>query len=70
MAAALEHINPLLLRHCCPHRAAMRERIAAICGVDVDRVSVKATTNDQLGFVGRAEGIAAIATAAVRLPVK
>ena len=53
-----------------PHRAAMRELIAAICGVDADRISVKATTNERLGFVGRAEGVAALAIAAVRLPIK
>jgi 2-C-methyl-D-erythritol 4-phosphate cytidylyltransferase / 2-C-methyl-D-erythritol 2,4-cyclodiphosphate synthase len=51
-----------------PHRDAMRSRIAAIAGVDVDRVAVKATTNEKLGFIGRGEGIAAMATATVRLP--
>jgi 2-C-methyl-D-erythritol 4-phosphate cytidylyltransferase/2-C-methyl-D-erythritol 2,4-cyclodiphosphate synthase len=51
-----------------PHRDAIRERIAAICGVGTGRVAVKATTNEGLGFVGRREGIAAIATATMRLP--
>ena len=51
-----------------PHRDAMRERIATIAGVTVDRVAVKATTNEKLGFIGRGEGIAAIATATIRLP--
>jgi 2-C-methyl-D-erythritol 4-phosphate cytidylyltransferase/2-C-methyl-D-erythritol 2,4-cyclodiphosphate synthase len=51
-----------------PHRSAMRQRIAEICGIDIDRVSVKATTNERIGFVGRGEGIAALATATVRLP--
>ena len=51
-----------------PHRDAMRSRIAAIAGIDVDRVAVKATTNEKLGFIGRGEGIAAMATATVRLP--
>jgi 2-C-methyl-D-erythritol 4-phosphate cytidylyltransferase/2-C-methyl-D-erythritol 2,4-cyclodiphosphate synthase len=52
-----------------PHREAMRTRLAAICGVSLDRVAVKATTNEKLGFVGRREGIAALATVTVRLPL-
>ena len=51
-----------------PHRAAMRAALAEILGIGVDRVSVKATTTEQLGFTGRREGIAALATATVRLP--
>jgi 2-C-methyl-D-erythritol 4-phosphate cytidylyltransferase/2-C-methyl-D-erythritol 2,4-cyclodiphosphate synthase len=51
-----------------PYRDAMRERIAAILGIDVERVSVKATTTEGLGFTGRAEGIAAQASASIWLP--
>ena len=51
-----------------PHRDKMRTRIAGIVGTDVSQVSIKATTNEGLGFVGRNEGIAAMATATVRLP--
>lgn len=50
-----------------PHRQAMRERVAEIAGLPADRVSVKATTTEGLGFTGRGEGIAAQATATVRL---
>jgi 2-C-methyl-D-erythritol 4-phosphate cytidylyltransferase/2-C-methyl-D-erythritol 2,4-cyclodiphosphate synthase len=52
-----------------PHRAAMVERIANFLGIAPDRVSVKATTTEKLGFTGRAEGIAAQAVATVRLPL-
>ena len=51
-----------------PHRDAMRARIAEIAGISLDRVGVKATTSEQLGFTGRREGLVAFATATVRLP--
>jgi 2-C-methyl-D-erythritol 4-phosphate cytidylyltransferase/2-C-methyl-D-erythritol 2,4-cyclodiphosphate synthase len=51
-----------------PLRDAMRARIAEISGVDISRVAVKATTSERLGFTGREEGIAATASATIRLP--
>ena len=46
-----------------PHREAMRERLADALGVEPERVSVQATTTDELGFTGRGEGLAAQAVA-------
>ena len=51
-----------------PLRDQMRARIAEISGVDISRVAVKATTSEKLGFTGREEGIAATASATIRLP--
>jgi 2-C-methyl-D-erythritol 4-phosphate cytidylyltransferase / 2-C-methyl-D-erythritol 2,4-cyclodiphosphate synthase len=51
-----------------PHRDAMRARIAEIADVSPERVAIKATTSEKLGFTGRGEGMVAFATATVRLP--
>jgi len=51
-----------------PHRGAMRAAIAGMLGISVDRVGVKATTTEGLGFTGRGEGIAAMASASLLLP--
>ena len=52
-----------------PYRDRMIERLAEILGISTDRVSVKATTTERLGFTGRGEGIAAQAVATIRLPL-
>jgi 2-C-methyl-D-erythritol 4-phosphate cytidylyltransferase/2-C-methyl-D-erythritol 2,4-cyclodiphosphate synthase len=52
-----------------PHRDAIRARIAEVVDLPLDRVAVKATTSERLGFTGREEGIATLAIATVRLPV-
>jgi 2-C-methyl-D-erythritol 4-phosphate cytidylyltransferase/2-C-methyl-D-erythritol 2,4-cyclodiphosphate synthase len=52
-----------------PHREAMRVRIAEILGIDISRISVKATTTEGMGFTGRREGLAAQAVATIRCPL-
>lgn len=51
-----------------PHRDAIRAKLAEIMGMPLDRVAIKATTTERLGFTGRREGVAALAIATVRLP--
>ena len=51
-----------------PHFPAMCKKIAAALGLPVDRVNMKATTNEKLGFIGRGDGIAALAVAALDIP--
>jgi 2-C-methyl-D-erythritol 2,4-cyclodiphosphate synthase len=51
-----------------PHMPEMQRRVAAALGVDAGQVGIKATTNEHLGFLGREEGIAAMAVAGVDLP--
>lgn len=51
-----------------PHRDAIRAAIAAAAGVTAGKVAIKATTSERMGFTGRREGLAALATATIRLP--
>jgi 2-C-methyl-D-erythritol 4-phosphate cytidylyltransferase/2-C-methyl-D-erythritol 2,4-cyclodiphosphate synthase len=52
-----------------PHREAMRARLAELLALPLDRVSVKATTTEEMGFTGRREGLAALASASVLAPI-
>ena len=58
----------LVINQIGPLRDIMRTRIAEITGLNISRVAVKATTSERLGFTGREEGIAATASATIRLP--
>ncbi len=51
-----------------PHLEAMREKIADALGIEVTRIGIKATTNEGMGAIGRAEGMAAMAVASVESP--
>ncbi len=53
-----------------PHVLAMKAAVAGALGIDSEDLAIKATTNEQMGFVGREEGIAALAVASVALPEK
>jgi len=48
-----------------PYKAAMRDRLAAVLGIPADRINIKATTTEGLGFIGRGEGIAAMCAALI-----
>jgi 2-C-methyl-D-erythritol 4-phosphate cytidylyltransferase/2-C-methyl-D-erythritol 2,4-cyclodiphosphate synthase len=51
-----------------PHVEAMKAAIGAVCGISANRIAIKATTSEQLGFTGRGEGIVAMASASIELP--
>lgn len=51
-----------------PHAAAMKEHISKALGITPGQVGIKATTNEKLGFIGRGEGIAAMAVACLEVP--
>lgn len=53
-----------------PHRPAMQSRLAALTGLTEDRIGLKATTSEKLGFLGRGEGVAAQAVASVKFPAE
>jgi 2-C-methyl-D-erythritol 4-phosphate cytidylyltransferase/2-C-methyl-D-erythritol 2,4-cyclodiphosphate synthase len=68
--ALIDHIDCTIIAEAprvSPYRAAMQARIADIAGLNVEQVSVKATTTEGLGFTGRREGIAAQAVASIRM---
>jgi 2-C-methyl-D-erythritol 2,4-cyclodiphosphate synthase len=70
--AVIENIDSTLIAEApkvMKHAPKMKENIGAALGITSDQVGVKATTNERLGFVGREEGIAAMAVASVRLIV-
>ncbi len=69
--ARIENVDAMLVAETpkvSPHRAAMLAAISGALGITPDRVSVKATTNETMGFVGRREGLAAMAVALIERP--
>jgi 2-C-methyl-D-erythritol 2,4-cyclodiphosphate synthase len=68
--AEIENIDSTLIAEApkvMKHAPLMKERIGAALGITPDRVGVKATTNERMGFVGREEGIAAMAVCSLRI---
>ncbi|MEO5989431.1 MAG: 2-C-methyl-D-erythritol 2,4-cyclodiphosphate synthase [Candidatus Eisenbacteria bacterium] len=69
--ARIENVDAMLVAEMpkvSPHRAAMLAAISGALGITPDRVSVKATSNETMGFVGRREGLAAMAVALIERP--
>ncbi|MEO0413720.1 MAG: 2-C-methyl-D-erythritol 2,4-cyclodiphosphate synthase [Verrucomicrobiota bacterium] len=70
-SAKIENIDSTLIAEepkIMPHAQAMRERLAEVLNIEPTDIGIKATTNEQMGFVGRKEGIAAMAIATVAFP--
>ena len=71
--AEIENIDSTLICEApkvMPHVQGMKEKIATALGIENEDVGIKATTNETMGFVGREEGIAALATASIAFPDK
>jgi 2-C-methyl-D-erythritol 2,4-cyclodiphosphate synthase len=69
--AVLENVDASVIAEApkiAPHLGKMKAKLGAALGIDPERVNLKATTNEKLGFAGRGEGIAAMAVACVTLP--